>query len=304
MRTHGLARLRRLAGRHALVDGIPFQVPVRSQGTPALMAAFTVDGDKAAALLPGNELQLFRVGGRGVLIVTVVDYLITNIGRYIEYSIALGCTRGLQPAPPVLPLLLRGHFGLGQYVLDLPVSTEISVKGGKGIWGMPKHRANLDFTVTDRQVSSQYDLDGRLAMRVEIDRPAHAWIPMRTGAANYCQFRGMLMKSYIYFHGRAGMQVLKPGSARLYIGNHPRVAMLRDLDISDRPLFTLFIPSSAGDLDDYFESWFLSYESPPQRPPEGLESVVDLGLDQSWLAAPSAAYDGPDVLRVGTGNGR
>jgi len=299
MRTHGLARLRRLAGRHSLVDGIPFQLPVRSEGTPALMAGFTVNADKAAPLLPGNELQLFRMGDRAVLIVTVVDYIITNIGRYIEFSIALGCTRGLQPAPPLLPLLLRGRYGLGQYVLDLPVSTEISVKGGKGIWGMPKHRANLDFVVGERQVSSQYDCDGQLAMRVEIDRPAHTWIPMRAGAANYCEFRGLLMKSYIYFHGRGGISVGKAGAGRLYIGNHPRVAMLRDLEISDRSLFTLFIPASAGDLDDYFESWFLSYDTPPQRPPEGLESVVDLSLDETWLPPPSAPYDGPGVLRVG-----
>jgi hypothetical protein len=51
------------------------------------------------------------------------------------------------------------------------------VKGGKGIWGMPKHRANLDFRVDDRTVSSQYDLDGELAMRITIPRPRHAWLP-------------------------------------------------------------------------------------------------------------------------------
>ena len=51
--------------------------------------------------------------------------------------------------PPLLPLVFQKTFGLGQYVVDLPVSTEVSVKGGKGIWGMPKHQANLDFVVTD-----------------------------------------------------------------------------------------------------------------------------------------------------------
>jgi hypothetical protein len=39
--------------------------------------------------------------------------------------------------------------GTGQYIPDLPVSSEISVKGGKGIWGMPKHKSNLDFKITD-----------------------------------------------------------------------------------------------------------------------------------------------------------
>jgi Acetoacetate decarboxylase (ADC) len=303
----GLGRLRRQTGRYALVDGIPFELPVRSQGTPALMAAFTVDADRAQALLPGNELHLLRLGGRAILVVTVVDYLITSIGRYIEFSIALACTHGARSAPPLLPLLLRGQYGTGQYVLDLPVSTEISVKGGKGIWGMPKHRSNLDFAVGDRVVSSQYDLDGQLGMRIEIDRPRAAWLPLRMGTANYCEFRGALMKSYIYFHGRAGLTFRKPGSARLYIGNHPRVAMLRDLDIGDTPVFTLFVPSSAGDLDDYVEAWFLSFERPPEHRPEGLESVVGLGLGQEWLPPPSASYRAPGVLRVGehrAGEGR
>ena len=75
------------------------------------------------------------------------------------------------------PLLLPGPFRFGQYVVDLPVSTEISVKGGKGIWGMPKHQANLDFEVTDRVVSSQYDKDGQAAVFVEIERPGGPRLP-------------------------------------------------------------------------------------------------------------------------------
>src|SRR5437868_12128101 len=126
-------RLRDQQGRHALVDGIPFTLPVHSEQTPALMAAFPIDADRAARMLPGTELHPFRWRGRGLLVVTVVDYRVTSIGQYIEYSIAIACTHGRQPAPALLPLVFQTHYGLGQYVVDLPVSTEISVKGGKGI---------------------------------------------------------------------------------------------------------------------------------------------------------------------------
>jgi hypothetical protein len=151
------ARLKRQAGRHALVDGIPFRLPVDSERTPALMAVFPIDADRAAELLPGNEVHPLRLpGGRGLLVITVIDYKTTDIGRYIEFSIAIACTHGARPAPPVLPGLLPGRFGTGQFVLDLPVSTEISVKGGKGIWGMPKHREYLEFEVGARTVTSRY----------------------------------------------------------------------------------------------------------------------------------------------------
>src|SRR5205823_6055394 len=115
----------------------------------------------------------------------------------------------------LLPAVFMKHYGTGQWVYDLPVSTEISVKGGKGIWGMPKHQANLNFVIGEDTVSSQYDLDGRLAMKIEIRRPRSAWLPLRMSAANYCAFRGMLMKSYIYFQGKVGFSLFGKGSARL-----------------------------------------------------------------------------------------
>ena len=281
-------RLLRQSGRHARVDGIEFSLPVNSEQSPALMAGFPIDADKAAALMPGNELHPFRLwGNTGVLMITVIDYRVTDIGKYVEYSIAIACTHGKKPAPPILNALLFKYYDVGQYVFDLPVSSDISVKGGKGIWGMPKHKANLDFVISDEAVSSQYDLDGQLAMRVTIDRPGSTPFkpPFHIGAANFCQFRGLLMKSYIYFQGKMGFS-FKKSAASLLLGDHPRMAPLKTLNIRDRALFTAWIPASNGVLDDYFESWFLSSDEAIETPPEGLESVTSLGLSEEWLAPP------------------
>ena len=282
-------RLLRQSDRHALVDGIPFSLPVNSDESPALMAAFLIDADKAAALMPGNELHAFRLwGNKAVLMITVIDYRVTDIGKYVEFSIAIACTHGKKPAPPILNALLFKFYDAGQYVLDLPVSSEISVKGGKGIWGMPKHQANLDFVITEETVSSQYDLDGQLAMRITIDRPRRTPIkpPVHIGAANFCQFRGMLMKSYIYFRGKMGFSFLNKNAATLILGDHPRMAPLKTLNISKNALFTAFFPSSNGLLDDYFESWFISNSEAIESQPEGLESVAQLGFGEEWLAPP------------------
>lgn len=279
-------RLRRQAGRYARVDGIPYHLPINSEKSPALMAIFTINADKAKRLMPGNELHPLRLWNKALLLISVIDYRSTDIGRYIEFSIAIACTQGAAPAPRLLPTVFMKWYGTGQFVYDLPVSTEISVKGGKGIWGMPKHQANLDFVISDRHVSSQYDLDGQLAMRIEIKRPKWTRLPISAAGVNYCQFRGMLMKSYIYFKGRLGFSLFKPGSARLIVGNHPRVQALKELEISQNPLVTAFFPETHGILDDHFESWFLSYEQPPQNTPEGLESVIDLSLGEEWLPPP------------------
>jgi len=267
-------RLRREASRYALVDGIPFTLPVRSMRMQALMAAFPVDPAGAQALLP-DGIRAVRLGRKALVAVTVVNYQETVIGKYIEYSIALACR--------------HGGFGFGQYVLDLPVSTEISVKGGKGIWGMPKHQAPLDFEVGDGKVASQYDLDGRLAAYAEIAQPRLGF-PLRFGASNYCSFRGMLMKSTVYFKGRAKVGFGRGARGRFEVGDHPRLAQLKALGPFEKPLFTAFFPEAHGVLDDHYESWFVGFEKPPEQRPEGMESVIDLGLGEEWPPPPSAPH--------------
>jgi hypothetical protein len=102
----------------------------------------------------------------------------------------------------------------------------------------------------------------------------------------------MLMASHINFKGKAGVHLFGKANARLYIGDHPKTAPLRELDIDEDPFFTMFIPESNGILDDYFESWFLTYEEAPDAMPEGLESVIDLDLSEEWLDPPSISdYD-------------
>lgn len=281
-------RLRQQSDRYALVDGVPFHLPINCERSPALFAVFPIDYEKARAAMPGNEVHPFRLWNSALLVVSVMDYRITDIGKYIEFSVAIACTHGSRPAPRLLPAVFMHWYGTGQYVIDLPVSTEISVKGGKGIWGMPKHQANLDYTVTETAVSSQYDLDGKLVARIELDRPSRAWVPINVGAANYCAFRGMLMKSLIYFRGSMGFHLMKKGSARFILGSHPRADRIRALDIKPDPLFVGFIPEANGVLDDYLESWFISFATAPGQQMEGLESVVGLGLSEEWLDPPTA----------------
>jgi hypothetical protein len=102
----------------------------------------------------------------------------------------------------------------------------------------------------------------------------------------------MLMKSSIYFSDDAEVAVGPKASAQLLLGPHPRMDPLRDLDVFSRPFFTATMPHSRGVLDDHYEGWFLMQESAPTgliAPPEGLESVVELDNDTTWLDPPTAA---------------
>ncbi|MCA4133631.1 acetoacetate decarboxylase family protein [Arthrobacter sp. M4] len=283
-------RQHQLRSHHARVDGIPYLMPVNSDDSPVLMAAFPINKRAAAAILPGREMRPFSIGGKGLLVVTVVNYKSTDIGKYIEYSLAIAITHGTRPAPPLLPLLFQKTFKLGQFVVDLPVSTEISVKGGKGIWGMPKHQANLDFVVTDTSVSAQYDQDGQLGCYIEIERPEPAGLPLKMAASNYCAFRGMLWKSDIYFEAKGDVAFGAQAKARLVLGDAPGVAPLKGLNVSDKPLFTAWLPEAHGVLDDHYEAWFLTAPTEAEadviRGGDMMDSVVGLGQGQDWLEPP------------------
>ncbi len=279
------ARIEAQRGRFSLVDGIPYALPVYCKSSPALFAGFPIDLEAARKLLPGNEVHPFQLWSSGLLVITVIDYRDTSIGKYIEYSIAIACTHGKRPAPRLLPMVFQKSFDLGQFVFDLPVSTEVSVKGGKGIWGMPKHQANLDFVEKDGKISAQYDKDGKMAMRITIDDPGGSGLPFGAGGVNYCAFRGLLMKSTVGFRGKVRFSLRNP-RAELLLGDHPNVAPLKTLNIGKDPLFTAYIPSATGYLDDHFEAWFLSEGERPTKEPEGLPSVVHLGRAEEWLAPP------------------
>jgi len=294
------ARNRWLAGRRARVDGIDFVMPVANAASPAFSAIYTIDGAAAAHALPGQELHPLTFGGRGLLLLAVVDYQATAIGTYIEFCVGIVCTKGPRPRGAVRSLLMPRRSGVGAYICDLPVSTQISVKGGRGIWGMAKRQANLDFMIGDDKVSSQYSLDDRLVVRVDVPRPAKCRLPVRFTGTGYGAWRGLLTRSTLRLRGRAGLAFGRRKQGSLVIGDHPQADLLRRLEVSEHPLFTCFIPEATGVLDDYVESWFLTADSAPAEPELDLTDVIDLDLSTTRLAPPDRSVSDLAAQRTGT----
>lgn len=282
----GRRRDRWLAGKRAAVDGIEFEMPVANAPSPAISAVYSIDARAAAELLPGQELHPVQFGGRGALVVAVVDYQGTSIGTYVEFCLGIACTRGRRRWPLPLAVLFRQRSGLGVYIHDLPVSTEISVKGGRSIWGMAKRQASLDFVITGETVSSQYSLDDRLVARIDIPKPGTSPWPFRLSGVGYGAWRGLLTRSRIRMAGRAGIPWRSRGRCSLSFGDHPRAAPLHRLVVAERPLFCAFVPRAVGVLDDYVESWFVTGDHRAPRPEFGLADVVGLGFSQDRLPDP------------------
>ena len=146
---------------------------------------------------------------------------------------------------------------------------------------MPKHQANLDFVVSSgsSRASTTSTASSRCGSRsIGPGSPASRSPPP---AVNYCAFRGLLMKSSVYFRGRAGINLPFARSARLLIGDHPRVAALKRLKIGARPILSAWFPRD------------------PRRPRRSLRGLVPLPRGAS--RAPSR---GPrERRRPGAGQG-
>ncbi len=151
---------KKLQQQVSLVDGIPFKLPVAAVNSPALMAVFPIDAEKAKDFLPAG-IHPLRLWNSALLIVTVIDYRETPIGKYVEYSIAIGCTHGEKPAPRSCPPFLWIWFKTGQYVVDLPVSVRsVGQRWQRHLGHAKTSGGSLNFLITENKVSSQYDLDG------------------------------------------------------------------------------------------------------------------------------------------------
>src|SRR4051794_22396652 len=105
-------RLKNQVGRFALVDGIPFKLPVECAPSPVISAAFSIDADKAQALLPGKELFVLRWMHKALLLLNVINYQETAIGKYIEFSIGIACTRVSGGKELLASSLLTGKFDI------------------------------------------------------------------------------------------------------------------------------------------------------------------------------------------------
>lgn len=280
-------RNRWLQGRYANVDGIPFKMPVETKSSPCIFAGFTIDPDAAQNLLPGQELQAVKAFGRGILIVAVVNYGDTTIGKYVETCLGVLCAHRRQKPLPLAPLALPFLYGTGVYIYDLPVSTEISVKGGLGIWGMPKRQGNLDFIEGDETISSQYDFEGQIVSRLDVPN-GNAWLPVAFAGLGYGSFRGLLTKSRISGSGKARFGFGSKGT-RLVLGDHPRAEPIKALDVNPNAIFSGYLPRFRGVLNDRVETWYLTSDTPPDIAETGMKDVVDLGLSEDWLAPPNRA---------------
>lgn len=134
-------------------------------------ALFAIEVDRAAALLADTPLQPVVHNERATAAVTFYDYRHTSIGSYQEVALAL------------LAAPAEASQEIGNYIVDLPVTTPLAEVAGRELWGYPKFVANIGIEqlrpnnsfsgqLTDEQNKTIFTLSGQPGSLIKENTPA------------------------------------------------------------------------------------------------------------------------------------
>ena len=230
------------AAQHTIA-GTVLTMPVRVRKADVHTAMFSVPADAAQRLIDYSGLQVCRFRpGRAVVTLMLARYHDGDLGRYHEFGTCV-----MVNPPGSRASGLKALADAAAFIHHLPVDQAFTLEAGRAIWGFPKIMA--DFKVRDgNPFSFSVSEGGRLIASI-VFRPGLPIPPLRSGP--------QVLKTYTYADGttrevpwemKNSRVRLRPGGARLRLGNHPYAAELSALGLPHRPM----VSGSVGNVEMTF----------------------------------------------------
>lgn len=215
------------------IAGTVLTMPVRIRRADVHTAVFSVPADDAQRLIDYSGLRVFQFRpGRAIVNLMLARYLDGDLGRYHEFGTCVMVNPAGSDAHG-----LRALGDAAAFIHHLPVDQPFTLEAGRTIWGFPKIMA--DFTIRD---ANPFDVEvregGALIAGIEFDRGLP--VPrLRT--------RPQVLKTYSCADGvtreipwemKNSRIRLRPGGARLRLGDHPYAKELASLGLPKRPMMS------------------------------------------------------------------
>lgn len=223
-----------------VVFGTEIPKPALIRDARFACAVYACRAAEVRAVVRGTGLDAVTVGGRGFSALGCIQYIDTDLGPYEEVA---------------LQVLVRGPGGkVGLYTAELPVTGELALHAGRQIWGMPKWAARTESSFGEREVRLKlWDGDTRvLAIALDggpVASPGPMSLPMPTWSARVDgPNQGELL------HGthplRAEGLRMRPGGARVALGDHRMSELACRLGMTRSALHTMSARKLSGSMDD------------------------------------------------------
>jgi hypothetical protein len=229
----------------AEIAGEPAKLPAFYFEAAEMMALFPARLGELRRLLPDRRLAPARLApGLGVVVVSCLEYGDTDIGPYNELAIAIPLNEPFfRPNPPGRALLAASRrHQVHSFILHLPVTTEIALRGGVDVFNFPKFLGSIEFDDAGSRRRCRLAEGKEPILTFAGPRlPAtgkerlqyfnHLWMDGQPQQAEFAVNRLQLARS------------LRPGAALLELGErHPIARELDRLLVSRRSLQYEYVP--------------------------------------------------------------
>jgi Acetoacetate decarboxylase (ADC) len=209
------------------IQGRTVSIPVEIRSARSWFANFAVPIAAARQLIAYSGLEpASPLPGRAFCSLAFVDYADGDLDPYHEFAVAiLVCEPGSSGRKPA-----------GAFIHQLPVDQGFTCEAGREMWGFPKFIADIDIRAGARgagQCTLEHDGARVLSLRVGPGLP----LPSRGTALDAFSFReGVLRRTRWSLNGDSSR--MRPGGARLELGDHPIARELRSLGLPRRALMS------------------------------------------------------------------
>lgn len=218
--------------------GEPVRMPVEIRSAQACTSLFAVPEAPARRMVAEAGLEPVRLRpGRVLCALAFIRYADGDLGPYNEFAVALMCRQ---------PGLRRT---VGAYVRWLPVTQRFTCEAGRSIWGFPKEVLDIDVSPAASPRRCVVRADGRNAVAMHASRGVP--VPSGTGpvGVNAYTWREGVLRRTPWRMSPSTVRV-RPGGARLHLGDHPAADELRELGLPRTALATADIGSLRMSFDD------------------------------------------------------
>ncbi|MFI6515586.1 acetoacetate decarboxylase family protein [Spirillospora sp. NPDC050679] len=215
--------------KHFLVQGEAVTLPARFWDTAVGLALFAVPADAVRDIIGYSKLPVLEVRpGKAVCALVFIRYAASDLGAYNEFDVTFlvktpdAGSRGL-PGP------LGGLKGAGAFAHRVAVDAGFTLEAGRKIWGFPKVMADIPLHLDSRVKRCAVRFDGRTAVELHL----HPGLPMPSPeAVRFSAFSCMddVTRRIPWTMAPRGVRI-RPGGARVVLGDHPMADELRRLGL-------------------------------------------------------------------------
>jgi hypothetical protein len=218
------------------VQGRQVHVPMHIAEAVGGIGVFTADGARLAAALPQGLVPVRLPGGRGVVVLMMVDYRDNPLGDYDEGVVGFLA----RPAGGV-----RSRLRPGLWIAHMPVSQPFTREAGEVLWGYPKTVDELSLTTGGGRAMLRWERDGKRILRLAV----------RTGGG--VRIPRVVLSTFTVKDGRLHRTTLTASAARARVGawgaraepgDHPVGWDLAALGLRRRALASLWVEGVSMDF--------------------------------------------------------